>query len=232
MYDAHPPGLSIIIPARNEAANIVATLTPLQAMRAQGVEVIVVDGGSTDETCARANGLCDQIVNCAAGRAIQMNAGAAIAKGETLLFLHADSHIPINADTLIREALKDHTRHWGRFDVIISGQHPMLKVIAWCMNHRSRISGIATGDQGIFVRRDTFNNIGRFPHQALMEDVQISVRLKKIAVPVCLRERIITSGRRWEKHGVWRTILTMWHIRLRYFFGATPDELHRAYYGK
>ncbi len=224
-------GLSIIIPVLNEAANIVATLSSLQPMRARGVEVIVVDGGSNDDTRALAAPQSDAVIAGDLGRATQMNTGATVASHNTLLFLHGDSLLPADADRLIDAALAGNVG-WGYFTVGISGTHVMLPVIAWFMNHRSRLSGVATGDQGIFVTRELFTQIGGFPAQPLMEDVEITSRLRKIVPPVQIGAAIITSGRRWEKYGVWRTILTMWRIRLAYFFGTPPAQLHRQYYGR
>ncbi len=223
--------LSIVIPALNEADTIVATLTPLQAMRSRGAEVILVDGGSTDATTQIAAPLIDRALNSAKGRATQMNAGAAVATGDVLLFLHADSSLPVDADHIIFNALQASSRKWGRFDVSIVGRHFFLRVISWFMNQRSRLTGIATGDQGLFMPADVFEAAGRFASIPLMEDVAICAALKKIGAPICLEQKIITSGRRWEKHGLWRTILLMWRIRLAYFLGTDPAVLHRAYYG-
>lgn len=222
--------LSIIIPALNESATLAATLLALQPLRTRGVEVVVVDGGSGDDTARIAAAYCDQVLTSPRGRATQMNAGAKIARGAVLLFLHADSLLPADADTFIRRALNS-TPAWGRFDVRITGSHPLLPVIAWLMNRRSRATGIATGDQGIFMTREMFWQVGGFPEQPLMEDIEMSSRLKKISPPVCLPQVITTSGRRWEQHGVWRTIFNMWRMRLAYFFGASPASLHRQYYG-
>ena len=222
--------LSIIIPALNEAAHIADTLVPLQAMRARGAEIILVDGGSADATTQAATPWVDRIIDRDPGRARQMNAGAAIAHGDALLFLHADSQLRNDADQLIANALSAPGTVWGRFNVAICGAHVMLPVIAWFMNHRSCLTGFATGDQGIFVTRAAFERVGGFPDQPLMEDIELCARLKKISSPVCLTERIITSGRRWEKHGVWQTIMLMWWLRLRYSMGATPEQIHRAYY--
>ena len=222
--------LSLIVPALNEAAHIAATLAPLQAMRARGVEVIVVDGGSLDASKHIAAPQVDRIIDSEKGRAKQMNAGAAIARGDVLLFLHADSQLPDNADQLIADALSVTRFVWGRFNVGITGTHMMLPVVAWFMNHRSCLTSIATGDQGIFITRAAFELIGGFPDQPLMEDIEFSARLKQISPPVCLREKIITSGRRWEKHGVWKTVVQMWWLRLRYAMGASAAEIHRAYY--
>ncbi len=223
--------LSIVIPALNEANNIAVTLVPLQVMRARGVEVLLIDGGSVDATAQIASSLVDRVISTNKGRAAQMNAGAAVATGDTLLFLHADSILPPDADRLIFNGLQSTSRAWGRFDVAIKGAHFFLPVIAWFMNHRSRLTAIATGDQGLFMTVDAFKSAGGFASIPLMEDVSMCVTLKKIGAPICLTQKIITSGRRWEKHGVSRTILLMWRIRLAYFLGADPAQLHRAYYG-
>lgn len=223
--------LSIIIPALNEAANIGAVLRPLQPMRARGVDVIVVDAGSMDRTRDIATPLADKVLTSEPGRAKQMNAGAHAATGDALLFLHADSILPANSDALIQDALNNSRFKWGRFDVEIAGTHGMLPVVAWFMNHRSRLTGIATGDQGIFVRRESFVKVGGFPDQPLMEDVAFCSRMLGVSRPNCLAARITTSGRRWEQHGVWRTIFLMWRLRLNYFMGADPVRLHQVYYG-
>jgi rSAM/selenodomain-associated transferase 2 len=221
--------LSIIIPALNEADNILATLAPLQAMRARGAEVILVDGGSVDATKTLAAPLSDFVIDSTRGRATQMNAGARAAGGDALLFLHADSRLPTDADFLIKDALSRAHIAWGRFDVAIEGTHVMLPIIAAFMNARSRATGIATGDQGVFATRAAFEACDGFPDQPLMEDIEFSSQMKKFAPPICLADKIITSGRRWEKHGVWRTISLMWWLRLRYWLGASPAEIHRAY---
>ena len=224
--------LSIIIPALNEADHIVAALAPLQPMRERGAEVILVDGGSRDATVALASSQVDRIIIGEPGRARQMNAGAAAASGDVLVFVHADSLLPDGGDRLIAGALAGSQSIWGRFDIAITGRHFMLPVIGWFMNQRSRLTGIATGDQGLFVTRAAFEGIGGFPDQPLMEDIEICRRLKSSGPPACIRERMTTSGRRWERHGVWRTILLMWWLRLRYWLGASPESIHRAYYGK
>lgn len=216
--------LSIIIPALNEASDIGAALEALAPLRARGHEVIVVDGGSTDGTAELAEGGCDSLVSSERGRARQMNAGAAGASGEALLFLHADTRLPQDADLLVTNALQSGT--WGRFDVRIEGRHPLLKVIACAMNLRSRLTGVATGDQALFVRRDSFTG---FPEIALMEDVAFSKLMKRRGPPACLRARVATSGRRWESRGVLRTVVLMWRLRLLYFLGAAPDRLARLY---
>jgi rSAM/selenodomain-associated transferase 2 len=223
--------LSIIIPTLNEAANIGELLKRLEPARARGTEVIVVDADSTDATRDIAAPLADHVLISERGRATQMNAGATMASGDALMFLHADSILPANGDELIIHALSNSSLQWGRFDITIAGTHTMLPVIAWFMNHRSRLTGIATGDQGIFVTRQAFNAVGGLPAQPLMEDVAICARLLKVSRPIYMDTRITTSGRRWEKHGVWRTILLMWRLRLNYFMGADPVRLHQTYYG-
>lgn len=223
--------LSIIVPALDEAAGIAATLERLRPLRAVGHEVLVVDGGSADATAAVAAPLADRVLQAPRGRASQMNAGAAAASGDVLVFLHADTRLPAGADRLILDGLAARGRLWGRFDVRIEGTHPLLGVVAWLMNRRSRWTGIATGDQAMFARRDAFAAVGGFPPLALMEDVALSARLKRLGRPLCIRARVVTLGRRWERHGVLRTILLMWWLRLRYFLGASPERLAQAYYG-
>ncbi|MDP2787039.1 MAG: TIGR04283 family arsenosugar biosynthesis glycosyltransferase [Pseudomonadota bacterium] len=220
--------LSIVVPVLNEAAGIVAVLTPLQTLRAAGHEVIVADGGSTDATPALAAPLADRVVAAPRGRARQMNAGAALAGGGSLLFLHADTRLPENAPALVAAALSGHV--WGRFDVRIAGRSRWLPVIAALMNRRSRLTGIATGDQAIFVTRAAFDAAGGFPDQPLMEDIELSKRLQRLGPPACLGERVITSGRRWERHGVWRTILLMWRLRFDYWRGVPAARLVTQYY--
>jgi rSAM/selenodomain-associated transferase 2 len=219
--------LSIVIPALNEAAVIGAALSSLAPIRARGHEVIVADGGSEDGTPELAAPLSDRVVTAPRGRASQMNAGAAAANGDALLFLHADTRLPENADYAIADALRK--SNWGRFDVAIEGRSPLLPAIAFFMNLRSRLTGIATGDQAIFVRGAAF---GGFPQIALMEDVAFCKAMKRRSPPACLREKVTTSGRRWDEQGVWRTMFLMWRLRLAYFFGAGPDELARRYANK
>jgi rSAM/selenodomain-associated transferase 2 len=221
--------LSIIMPVLNEGESIAAALDALADLRARGTEVIVVDGGSRDATVQRARPRADRVVLASRGRALQMNAGAEQASGDVLLFLHADTRVPADADHVVLKGLERSGRVWGRFDVKIDGRSPVLLVVAWFMNLRSRLTGIATGDQATFVRRSAFQAVGGFPAIALMEDIALCKQLKRVSRPLCLRERVITSGRRWEKKGVLSTIILMWHLRLAYFFGADPKELARQY---
>ncbi len=222
--------LSIVVPVLNEAAGIVAALEALAPARAAGHEVIVVDGGSRDATAALAAPLADRVIAAPRGRANQMNAGAAVASGDLLLFLHADTRLPDGAWHGLPERVAASGRAWGRFDVRIDGRHPLLAVIAAFMNARSRLTGIATGDQAIFVRGEAFRALGGFPSIALMEDIAFSAAARGMSRPLCLRERVATSGRRWESKGVLRTVLLMWWLRLRYWLGTSPERLHRSYY--
>ena len=189
----------------------------------------MVDGGSVDETAKLAKPLADVVIASARGRATQMNAGAAIARGDILMFLHADTRLPANADEMILAGLTQLRRAWGRFDVSIDGKHPLLPLVAAFMNARSRLTGVATGDQAMFITLDAFMAAGGFPEIALMEDIELSRRLKRISSPLCLRARVTTSGRRWERRGVLRTILLMWRLRLAHFIGASPESLARRY---
>jgi rSAM/selenodomain-associated transferase 2 len=223
------PPLSVIIPVLDEAPNIVAALGALAPLRTHGAEVIVVDGGSRDDTVALACSLADQVIAAPRGRAAQMNAGAAVARGQAFLFLHADTRLPDGADKLILDGLAQSGRAWGRFDVRIEGAHPLFHVIAAFMNARSRLTGIMTGDQAMFCTRDAFAAAGGFPAIALMEDITFARNLKRVSRPLCISARVITSGRRWEKRGVVRTVLLMWRLRLMHFFGAKPEELARRY---
>jgi rSAM/selenodomain-associated transferase 2 len=221
--------LSIIMPVLNEGEEIVAALDALAVLRALGTEVIVVDGGSRDATVQRARLRADRVISAPRGRALQMNAGAGKASGLVLLFLHADTRLPSDADHIVLNGLDRSGRAWGRFDVAIGGSNPLLAVVAWFMNMRSRLTGIATGDQAMFVRRDAFHAAGGFAAIPLMEDIALSKRLKRASRPLCLRERVVTSPRRWEKNGVLLTLLLMWRLRLAYFFGADPNKLAQRY---
>jgi rSAM/selenodomain-associated transferase 2 len=219
--------LSVIVPALDEAAGIASTLQALAPLRAAGHEVIVVDGGSTDATAEIAARSADRVLSAPRGRARQMNAGAAIAAGDALLFLHADTRLPEQAAELMQQALARSS--WGRFDVRIEGDSPGLAIVAFFMNWRSRLTGIATGDQAIFVRREAFAAAGQYPEIPLMEDVELSARLKRISAPARIAARAATSGRRWERRGVLRTVLLMWRLRLAYSLGARPEDLARRY---
>jgi rSAM/selenodomain-associated transferase 2 len=219
--------LTIVIPVLNEATIIAGALQALAPLRGRGAEVIVADGGSSDGTAELALPLADHVITAPRGRGAPMNAGAALGNGDALLFLHADTTLPENADRLIAAALTQ--RPWGRFDIRIAGRHPLLAAIARMINWRSRLTGIATGDQAIFVTRETFLAVGGFPNLPLMEDIAISRRLKRLCRPLCIATPVVTSGRRWEQNGVLRTILLMWCLRLSYYFGVEPALLARHY---
>jgi rSAM/selenodomain-associated transferase 2 len=220
--------LSIIIPALNEAGCIRDILRQLQALRAQGHEIILVDGGSCDETIALAQPLVDQLLPAPAGRALQMNVGAKAASGQVFWFLHADTRVPDKAARLITEALQQ-AGSWGRFDVRLSGDKLLLRLVERMMNWRSRFTGVASGDQGMFVTRELFERVGGFAELPLMEDIDLSRRLKREQWPVCLRDTLTTSSRRWEQKGVLRTIALMWYLRLAYFLGVSPARLAMRY---
>lgn len=221
--------LSIIVPVRNEATGIVAALKPLQPLRGE-LEIILVDGGSTDETVALATPLVDRLIHSAPGRATQMNAGAAVASGNWLLFLHADTRLPDGFISLLPAPGSPH--RWGRFDVALSPSSPLLAVVAWLMNWRSRLTAVCTGDQAIFVERSLFEQLGGYAPIALMEDIELSKRLRHHCKPLCLSERLTTSSRRWQQYGTLRTIALMWQLRLRYWLGADPADLARRYSGR
>ncbi|MEI6267361.1 MAG: TIGR04283 family arsenosugar biosynthesis glycosyltransferase [Methylococcaceae bacterium] len=218
---------SIIIPTLNEEKSIQSCLLALQSLR-NDCELIIVDGDSSDNTRLLAAPLVDKVILSAKGRAKQMNNGAKQATGEILIFLHADTCLPENALPLIQEKIS-HNRQWGRFDIQLSGNLFLLKVIAPMMNWRSRLTGIATGDQVIFVTRQTFEKVGQYPEINLMEDIALCKKLKKISPPICLKDKVISSGRRWEQSGAYKTIFLMWTLRLRYFFGADPKTLDFLY---
>ena len=217
--------LSVIVPMLNEAAGIANSL---RALRELDAELVAVDGGSSDKTVECATPHADLLLHAPRGRARQMNAGAEAAKGDILLFLHADTTLPSNAAQAITEAINQGAV-WGRFNVKISGNSAWFSIIAAMMNWRSRLTGIATGDQAIFVKRGAFKQIGGFPDLPLMEDIVLSQRLKQLGHPACLRLKVVTAGRRWEKHDILRTILTMWWLRLSFFFGADPKKLAIEY---
>lgn len=222
--------VSVIVPALNEVEGIGLVLAPLQRFRAEGHEVILVDGGSTDGTVELAEGLVDRVIRGHRGRAVQMNAGAAVARGEVLWFVHADTLVPPDAVEAIGGALVS-GRDWGHFSVTLDAPGVAFRLIEWSMNRRSCLTAIATGDQALFVRRALFERLGGFPDIPLMEDVAISRRLRCHGRPACLRRRVRTSARRWERAGVIRTVVLMWRLRFAYWRGTDPAELYRRYYG-
>lgn len=222
------PELCIVVPVLDEAPTLARRLQALEPLRGRGARVVVVDGGSADDTLAVARAHADLALRAPRGRASQMNAGAAACSAELLLFLHADTTLPEGADALVRRATAA-AHAWGRFDVRIDSPRRLLRLVAALMNLRSRWSGIATGDQALFVRRALFERVGGFPDLPLMEDIAISRLLKRHGPPACLRERVTTSARRWEQHGAWRTIWLMWRLRAAFFLGADARELAVRY---
>jgi rSAM/selenodomain-associated transferase 2 len=223
------PYLSIVVPTLDEAGGIERHLEALQPLRAAGCEVLVVDGGSRDGTPELARPLADAVLAAPRGRGTQLATGAARARGEVLLFLHADTRLPPRALDAVREALADGRRDWGRFDLSIEGRSRLLPLIAALVNWRSRWSGIATGDQAIFVRRDAYEAAGGFPFIPLMEDVALARNLRRRSRPACLAEKVETSGRRWESKGVLRTVLLMWWLRFLFWAGRDASDLSRRY---
>ncbi|WP_298453656.1 TIGR04283 family arsenosugar biosynthesis glycosyltransferase [uncultured Marinobacter sp.] len=220
--------LSIVVPVWMEAAGIVETLETLQPLRTRGHELVVVDADSADGTAALARPFADRLVKSGKGRAVQMNTGASVAKGNVLLFLHADTRLPLNAlESLTGFFQSD--KAWGRFDVRLSGRGVMFRMIAWFMNRRSRLTGICTGDQALFVRRDVFEALGGFEQVPIMEDIEISRRLRLVSRPYCIQTPVITDSRRWEQGGVWQTIFLMWRLRWRYWRGEAPETLVHSY---
>ncbi len=220
--------ISIIIPAINEEVNLASTLDHLQFIRQQGHEIVVVDGGSKDNSFMLAQEGADIVLAAKPGRAIQMNSGAEVASGDVFLFLHADTILPDSVLTILGSMAQTEW-YWGRFDVRLSSNKFVYRIIELLMNLRSRLSSIATGDQAIFISRSLFIKVGGFPEIALMEDIEISRRLRVIVKPICLKQKVITSSRRWETKGVIVTVLLMWKLRLYYFFGVSPNKLKQLY---
>lgn len=218
---------SIIIPVLNEEVSIKILLNQLQLYRNLGHEVIVVDGGSKDKTVSISESLADIVIQSPPGRAIQMNAGAAQANNNIFWFLHADTLLPENAIEKIESALS--MNEWGRFNIKLSGTNILFRIIEVMINIRSCLSGIATGDQGIFVKRNTFNSIGGYSELPLMEDVDLSKKLKAFSRSVCLKEKLTTSSRRWEKYGIFTTVLLMWKLRLLFWLGVSAERLAQQY---
>ena len=217
--------ISIIVPTRNEEQRIAQTLGCLR--EPEVLEVIVVDGGSEDRTREIARSLVDRLVEASPGRARQMNAGARLARGDVLLFLHADAIVPPGFGAAIVAACS--ASIGGRFDVELDARGAIFRVIEWTINLRSRWSGLFTGDQGLFVRRDFFEALGGYPDQPLLEDLALSKAMKRRGRIAALRARLRTSARRWQRHGPLRTVALMWWIRALYFLGASPQRLARLY---
>ncbi len=221
--------LTIIVPVLNEIETLPALLEHLRHWQHRGARVLIVDGGSSDQSTDTVRHHGFTVIDAPRGRASQMNAGAQASQSDYLLFLHADTRLPEQADQRVLETLNGSEVTWGRFDVRIDGTSKLLPIIAWFMNTRSRLSGIATGDQALFMTRSAFNRAKGFPEQPLMEDIEISRRLKQIVRPVCLHEKVTTSGRRWDSRGSWRTIWLMWQLRWAYWRGVPAEQLSERY---
>lgn len=224
------PRISIVIPVLNEEERIVGFLKGLQPYRDQNIEIIVVDGGSGDSTVELASRLADCVIESVPGRAHQMNRGVDSATGDILLFLHADTSLPERFRELLADGFWESESGWGRFDVKLSGSHYLFRIIEFFINWRSRLTGIATGDQAIFIKRPLFRRLGGFMPVPFMEDIAFSKKLKKMSRPFCIHSPVITSSRKWEQGGIIRTVLLMWRLRLAYFFGADPARLVHLYY--
>ena len=223
------PRMAIIVPVLNEIDGIESLLSHLEIWRQRGAEIIVVDGGSDDKSDSLIEARGVPLIRSARGRATQMNAGARTSQSPILMFLHADTRLPEHADTQVMTHLARSETSWGRFDVCIDGRSGLLPIVGAMMNLRSRLTGIATGDQALFMTRTLFEQVGGFPEQPLMEDVEICKRLKHITPPVCLSDRVVTSGRRWDQRGGWRTIFLMWQLRWVYWRGVPADQLAARY---
>lgn len=221
--------LAIVVPVLNEIDRVPVLLELSARAGHCGIEALFVDGGSSDGSAEALRQGGAAVLESPRGRAIQMNAGAVATSGDILLFLHADTELPAGAERAVASGLAETDAVWGRFDASIEGESWLLRIVAVAMNWRSRITGIATGDQAIFVRREAFESAGGFPQQALMEDVELCRRLRRQSRPVCLRQRVMTSGRRWHTRGVIRTILLMWELRFRYWLGSDPEQLADRY---
>lgn len=236
--------ISFILPVLNEAVMVVEQLQRLQPYRRLGHELVVVDGGSQDQTLSQASSLADIAVSSPAGRGRQMNRGAELASGEVLLFLHVDTVLPAaaasrieaacGAGSVINSAKKTADDvagfRWGWFDVRLSNPAWSYRMIARSMNLRARMTSVCTGDQAMFVQRQLFDEVGGFPQLPLMEDVAMSKILRRVAKPRCIADAVETSSRRWEANGLFRTMLLMWQLRLLFFLGVSPSRLVKRYY--
>ena len=230
MTDSKSAAISIIMPVLNEVSILPDALMHLQQYRQKGHELIVVDGGSRDGSMRIATDLADRVIISGAGRAMQMNAGVEYASHQVLLFLHADPRLPEDADTCVQAALEHERYQWGRFDLKLSGSHGLYRLLEWSINWRSALSGVATGDQAIFVRRQAFERVGAYADLPLMEDVALSKKLRRMVWPRRIRRPVSSSSRKWEREGPLRVILLMWFLRTAYFFGVHPSHLVRFYY--
>jgi rSAM/selenodomain-associated transferase 2 len=211
-----------------QAAEFEQCLQRLQQYRDSGHELIIIDGGSDDDSFEIAQRYADRTIQCNRGRAIQMNAGARQTDADILLFLHADTQLPVNAIEAVTRTINE-GHYWGRFNVRLADGHFLFRIIERLMNLRSCITGVATGDQVMFVRREIFETVGGYPRQPLMEDIELSKRLRGLGWPACLRQKVIISSRRWREFGIVRIVLLMWRLRLAYFLGVSAEHLAKQY---
>ena len=228
---------TVIIPTLNEADVIETTLRLTAGLGFDAI--LVVDGGSTDGTRVLVEAVAArtgepvsspiQLLSTSAGRARQLNAGAAAATSDVLVFLHADSHLPADAGQLMQQALADPNVVGGRFDIRFDRPSVWGQIISTFMNARSRITRISTGDQAMFVRRQVFERLGGFSDIPIMEDVEFSTRLKRTGRTVAIDRHVTTSFRRWEGQGPLRTVLLMWALRFLYWIGVSPRRIARLY---
>ena len=221
--------LSIIVPVLNEAQFLSRQHNLFKSLLREGHEIIIVDGGSEDKSVLIARSVDCETFITKASRGYQLHFGAMKSKNDTLLFMHADTLLPESATALISNVLTRSKKHWGRFDVSFNNSNLIFSIIAWFMNKRSCLTGVVTGDHAIFVNRDIYIRSGGFEDIPIMEDIEISKRLKKFSMPICLHDKVITSSRKWEAQGIIRTILKMWILRLLYFCGIPPRKLERLY---
>jgi rSAM/selenodomain-associated transferase 2 len=224
-----PPILSIIVPVQNRARTIGPVLHALKPFRDRNAEIVVVDGGSSDDTAILARPLADQVIRSSGSLARQMNEGAKVASGFIFLFLRPDTRLPQDADTQVMYGRSRDTSVWGRFDLRIQGRHMMLPLVARYLNWRSRLSGVATGDQAMFVQRESFFRVGGFQDIPVVADIDLSRRLKAISPPICVSSRVTVPGDRYDRDGVWKTLRTMTAMRWRYRMGAKPEQLAKRY---
>jgi rSAM/selenodomain-associated transferase 2 len=224
-----PPILSIIVPVHNHARSIGQILAALKPFRDRNAEIIVVDGGSADNTVALARPLADQVIQSPPGLGRQMNEGAKVASGFIFLFLHPETQLPDDADTQVMYGRARDTAVWGRFDLRLTGRHMLLPLVARYLNWRSRVSGIATGEQAIFVQRETFFRVGGYSHIPVLEDVELSERLREISPPICVTSRVTVPGDRYDRDGVWTTLRRITAMRWRYRMGVKPERLAKRY---
>jgi rSAM/selenodomain-associated transferase 2 len=227
-----PPVLSIIVPVHNHARTIGPVLQALRPFSDRNAEIIVVDGGSTDDTAILARPLADQVIRSQPGLAQQMNEGAKVASGFIFLFLRPETTLPQDADTQVMYGRSRDTSVWGRFDLRIKGHHMMLPLVARFLNWRSRASGLATSDQAIFVQRETFFRVGGFKPMPVMADIELCQRLKAISPPICVTSRVTVPGDRYDRDGIWKTLRATTAMRWRYRMGAKPEALAKRYAGE